>query len=76
MRKGHSQPGFSWTIALITSGVCYLGLSGFMELLNNNFPSIFMWAGMISMSLGCLLAIGSLFFEEIPENNDRFFVAE
>ena len=76
MKDKDLEPRFPWTIALITSGICYLAFSGFMELLNNHFPAIFMWIGMISMSLGCLMAIGSVFLDKENESDDQFSSAE
>lgn len=62
MRDKETQFGFSWTIAFIISGICYLAVSGVTDLLfDTNFPVVFRWIGMVSMMLGCLTALISLF---------------
>ena len=72
MKDRNIQFGFSWTVAFIASGICYLGLSGLLELINSNTPSIvFMWIGMVSMTLGCLSAIGSVLAEKVVRRHDH-----
>ena len=70
MKDRDIQFGLSWSIALIASGICYLAFSGLMELVTDHFTPVFMWIGMISMTLGCIAAIGSVFFEKLAPGQE------
>jgi len=61
MRDKDIEPDFSWTIAFFVTGICFLIFSGFLKLLNNHLPPVFLWVGIISLAFGCISGAVSFF---------------
>lgn len=62
------DPKFSWTVPFIVTGLCFFIFSFILKLLNDGFPSIFLWIGIASSILGCISG-ASLLFQKEPEND-------
>lgn len=61
MRDPDVDPGFSWPLALLITGLCFIAFFYILGKLNENSPRIFLWIGVASLVIGFVSALGSLF---------------
>jgi len=64
MRDQDLEPKFSWTLIFFVTGISFLCFCGAMKILNDSYPSSFLWVGMVSLILGGISAIGSRILKE------------
>ena len=58
MKDRDLEPEFSWPLALLITGVCFLGFHYILQKLNGNNPPIFLWIGITSLIM--CFAIGAV----------------
>jgi len=75
MKDPDLEPQFSWTLALLITGVCFLTFFCVLTRLNENGPRIFLWIGLTSLTIALLVGVISTFVNEKqssqPDNLDQ-----
>lgn len=77
MRDKDLEPTFPWTLLFFITGLCYFVFAGILKLLNTTLPVVFFWIGIVSVSLGCISAVGSLVLKlKMPAKREELSTAE
>ncbi|HET9824866.1 MAG TPA: hypothetical protein VFP87_06000 [Chitinophagaceae bacterium] len=60
MKDQDLDPEFSWPLALLVTGACFLFFFFILGKLNENSPRLFLWIGIASLILSFLSGLVSL----------------
>ncbi len=61
---------FSWPGLFFVTGGCFLTFCLLLKLLNDSYPVLFFWVGIISVSLGIVSCLGKLLTRSESKQNN------
>lgn len=64
MRDPDLEPQFSWLLALVITGVCFLSFFCVLARLNENGPRVFLWIGLTTLTVALLVIVISIFVKQ------------
>lgn len=62
--------GYAWTVGLLITGLCFLGFSGAMRLMDGKHLPIFTYGGLVLLIAGVLHGIVMKLTDPVPTENE------